>query len=214
MSKIISFYCAVISLFLLASSCNRANKATESSTNSQSSTGTATKDTIKANLAANDKNTKLLEDGTVMFVTNSIVENLTNSRQNSRFLTLIEKSGLYKTLAQKGPFTVFVPSNEAFEKLDKKKLDKLTTDSGKSELEKILKYNMIAGLLKTRDLTAGESLSTLEGDPLVVIIENGKIKLMDGNGNMVDITTPDILNKNGVTHLTNALLMPKGLNLN
>jgi len=212
MLKIFSFYCIVFSLLLSGLSCTRTKSEGDGSKNSQSSS--VSKDTIKANLAANDKNTQILEDGTVMVVSNSIVENLTNSRQHSTFLTLLEKSGLYKTLSQKGPFTVFVPSNDAFEKLDKKKLDKLMTDAGRPELEKLLKFNIVAGTLKTRDLTAGESISTIEGDPLVVIIENGKIKLMDGNGNMVDIIKPDLLNKNGVMHLTDGVLIPKGTTLN
>jgi len=215
MFKIVSSNLIVFSLLLCVTSCHRARSSGDSSTNSRSSTSTAgTKDTIKANQAANDKNIQLLEDGTVMIVSNSIVENLTSSREHSTFLTLLEKSGLYKTLSQKGPFTVFVPSNDAFEKLDHAKLVKLTSASGKPELEKLVKYNIIAGLLRKQDLTAGESISTIEGEPLVVIIENGKTKLMDANGNIIEIKKSDILNKNGVIHLIDGILMPKGMNLN
>ena len=213
MLKIFRIHCILVSLMLSVASCNRSKSGADSKNSQSSTVANGAKDTIKANLAANDKNTQLLEDGTVLVVSNSIVENLIGSRQHSTFLTLLEKSSLYKTLSQKGPFTVFVPSNDAFEKLDKKKLDKLMTPAGKPELEKILKFHIIVGLLRTRDLTAGESISTVEGDSLVVIIENGKTKLMDGNGNMVEIITPDILNKNGIIHLTNGVLIPKGAKL-
>jgi len=215
MLKTISLSSIFLFALLFAYSCRRNNTGDNSSNKQQttSSANRAISDTIKANLAANDKNVQILEDGTVMLSTNGIVENLENTRKYSTFLSLLEKSGLYKALSQKGPFTVFVPSNEALEKIDKISMGKLMTPSGRPELEKIVKYHIIAGFLRVCDLTAGESISTIEGDQLVVIIENHKTRLMDGNGNMVDITRPDILSKNGIMHLTSGVLMPKGISL-
>src|SRR6185437_3244469 len=131
-------------LSFVSSSCKRTNRGNDD-TKKQQTTSPANKvtnDTIKANLAANDKSSQMLEDGSVMVITNTIVENLSNSRNNSTFLSLLEKSGLYKTLGEKGPFTVFVPSNDAFEKLDKRSMDKLMTNEGRPELEKILKFHI------------------------------------------------------------------------
>ncbi len=168
-------------------------------------------DTIKATVAAKDKNEQTMDDGSVMDVHSSIAQNLSKSKNYSVFMGLVEKSVLYKTIGQKGALTIFAPVNSAFDKMDQKTLSRLTSEAGKDDRDKFLKYYMIGGLLRSSDLTNGESLSTIEGDPLQVVITNGKIKLGGGNGTSAEIVKGDILCNNGILHLVDGVLMPKGM---
>ncbi len=168
-------------------------------------------DTIKATAAAKDKNVQTLDDGATMVVGNSISENLSKSEHYSIFITLLEKSTLYKTLGQKGSLTVFAPSDEAFKKIGKKTLNRLMSEAGKEDREKFLKYHVAGGIMRSSTFSPGQSISTVEGDAITVEVESGKTMLGDDNGNKAVITNPDILNNNGILHLIDGVLLPKGM---
>jgi uncharacterized surface protein with fasciclin (FAS1) repeats len=207
------FIIVIFASFLpLIYSCNHRNGNSQDSAkvnSTQNKDSAKTKDTINANLAAKDVNTGVPIDGGMMIVTNNIVQNIASPKQFRTFLAALKQTGIDKVLEGRGPFTVFLPDNDAFSKLESTKWSDLMTQNKKSQLEKILKFHIIAGQVKVHDLVAGSSLTTIGGDQLVVIIENGKTKIMDGNGNLSEITRSDLLSKNGIIHVVNGVLMPK-----
>jgi len=203
-------------LFAVASaftSCGHKSGAKDASASSQAQNADTVKakDTSHANLASKDVNTEVVMAGGVMVVTNTVIQNISSPKEFSRFITALKKTGLDKVLDSRGPFTVFLPNDDAFLKLDQARWNAMLEDKNKGELEKFVKFHIIAGQVKTHDMIAGSSLTTIGGNQLVVIIENGKTKIMDGNGNLAEIIKPDLLSKNGIIHVTDAVLMPKGM---
>jgi len=210
MLKSISYISLICLLQFAVSSCHSAHSGNGNTSMHQSdSTINPGHDTIKATVAAKDKNTQTLDDGATMTVGNSISENLSKSDHYSVFTTLLEKSTLYKTLGQKGSLTVFAPSDKAFDKLDKKILNRLMSEAGKDDRDKFLKYHIVGGAMRSAAFTSNEKISTVAGDAISVIVDKGKTILNDENGNKAEITNPDILNNNGILHLMDGVLLPK-----
>jgi uncharacterized surface protein with fasciclin (FAS1) repeats len=113
----------------------------------------------------------------------------------------VEAAGLVDTLKGPGPFTVFAPTDAAFAKIPKAKLDALLND--KAALAKILTYHVVAGKVMAADVKPG-MVKTVEGDSLTIKVAGGKV--------MVDkahVTKTDIATDNGVIHVIDTVLMPK-----
>lgn len=113
----------------------------------------------------------------------------------------VQAAGLTETLKGPGPFTVFAPTDEAFAKIPKAKLDALLKD--KAALTKILTYHVVAGKVMAADVKPGK-VKTVEGDSLTVSASGGKV--------MVDkahVTKTDIAADNGVIHVIDSVIMPK-----
>jgi uncharacterized surface protein with fasciclin (FAS1) repeats len=112
----------------------------------------------------------------------------------------IKAAGLAKTLEGKGPFTVFAPDDAAFAKLPKN--NNLSGD--KDKLAKTLKYHVIGRKLLASDLTPLRSVTTLEGESLMLNNKDGKV-LVDG----AVVTKADIVCNNGVIHVIDTVLSPE-----
>ncbi len=211
MLKTIIYLSLLLFFQLSVSSCHSSTSSKIESHDKPASNVNPGHDTIPANQSASDKNSQTIGDGAEMNVNHSILENLSKSKNYSVFISIIEKSGLYKTLSQKGAVTVFAPSNSAFDKMDSKTKERLMSEAGRADREKFLQYHIIGGIIRSTDLSNGESVSTIEGEPITVSVENGKIKLKGGNGNSADIVNKDILSSNGIIHMLDGVLMPKGM---
>jgi uncharacterized surface protein with fasciclin (FAS1) repeats len=154
--------------------------------------------------------------GAAMYPTKNIVENAVNSKDHTTLVAAVKAAGLVETLSSAGPFTVFAPTNEAFNKLPKGTVETLVKPENKATLTKILTYHVVAGKLSAADLWAkvktgmGKTeLTTVQGDKLWVKAEGKKLYLVDEKGGKSWITIADVNQSNGVIHVVNTVLMPK-----
>lgn len=142
--------------------------------------------------------------GAMMVPSKNIVENAMGSKDHTTLVSAVKQAGLVETLSGTGPFTVFAPTNEAFAKIPKATLDGLMKPEMKADLSKILTYHVVAGALKAADLKDGQELTTVQGGKLKVSVKDGMVMINGAN-----VTIADVVSSNGVTHVIDAVLMPK-----
>jgi uncharacterized surface protein with fasciclin (FAS1) repeats len=153
--------------------------------------------------------------GAAMYPTKNIVENAVNSKDHTTLVAAVKAAGLVETLESPGPFTVFAPTNEAFNKLPAGTVDNLVKPENKEMLTKILTYHVVAGRLSSEELWAkvkagnGKAeLTTVQGGKLTVMAKGKKLYLVDEKGGQSWITIADVNQSNGVIHVVNTVLMP------
>src|ERR1700751_2407107 len=154
--------------------------------------------------------------GAAMFPSKNIIENAMNSKDHTTLVAAVKAAGLVETLEGAGPFTVFAPTNEAFDKLPAGTVDTLLKPENKAALTKILTYHVVAGRLSAADLmkkikegNGSAQLSTVEGGKLWVMVHDGKhIMLKDEKGGTELVTIADIFQSNGVIHVIDSVVMP------
>jgi uncharacterized surface protein with fasciclin (FAS1) repeats len=153
--------------------------------------------------------------GAAMYPSKTIVENAVNSPIHTTLVAAVKAAGLVDTLNSPGPFTVFAPTNAAFDKLPAGTVATLVKPENKATLTKILTYHVVSGKLSAKDIKEGikaghgkYEMTTVEGGKLTATMKGGKIMLTDEKGGMATITTADVFQSNGVIHVINAVLMP------
>ena len=146
--------------------------------------------------------------GAPMSPSKNIVENAVKSKDHTTLVTAVKAAGLVDTLEGKGPFTLFAPTNAAFNKLPAGTVDTLVKPANKAELTKILTYHVVAGRLEAADLTDGKKLKTVEGEELTVKAAGGKVMIVDAKGETSTVTIPNVNQSNGVIHVVDTVLMP------
>jgi uncharacterized surface protein with fasciclin (FAS1) repeats len=146
--------------------------------------------------------------GAAMYPSKNIIQNAVNSKDHTTLVAAVKAGGLVDTLAGKGPFTVFAPTNGAFAKLPTGTVDTLVKPENKAALSKILTYHVVPGKLEAADLTDGKKLKTVEGEDLTVKHSGGKVWIVDAKGGMATLTIPDVNQSNGVIHVVDTVLMP------
>jgi uncharacterized surface protein with fasciclin (FAS1) repeats len=153
--------------------------------------------------------------GAAMYPTKNIVENAVNSKDHTTLVAAVKAAGLVETLESAGPFTVFAPTNEAFDKLPKGTVETLVKPENKATLTKILTYHVVAGKLSAKALWAkvkggmGKAeLTTVQGGKLIVMAKGKKLYLVDEKGGKSWITIADVNQSNGVIHGVNNVMMP------
>ncbi len=154
--------------------------------------------------------------GADMLPSRNIIENAVNSADHTTLVAAIKAAGLVETLSGAGPFTVFAPTNAAFDALPAGTVDTLLLPASKDTLTKILTAHVVAGDLKAADLIAKAAemggkanLTTVSGDTLTVSVENGQAYVSDESGGKSEVTIADVDQSNGVIHVVNAVLLPK-----
>ena len=155
----------------------------------------------------------VLVGGAMMVRDKDIVDNAVNAPNVSTVVSLVQKADLVETLKSEGPFTVFAPNNDAFGKLDKATVESLQMPENKAALANILTYHVVPGTYTTAALKVmaqkGETLTSVQGQMLMPILEDGKLMIQDATGGKVSLETPDVISSNGVTHVITSVLMPK-----
>jgi uncharacterized surface protein with fasciclin (FAS1) repeats len=153
--------------------------------------------------------------GAPMFASKNIVENAMNSKDHTTLVSAVKAAGLVETLQGTGPFTVFAPTNEAFDKLPAGTVDALLKPENKDMLTKVLTYHVVPGRITAKDLEkkikAGHGkaeLKTVQGDTLTATWMDNKIMLTDEKGGMATVTISDVYQSNGVIHVVDTVLMP------
>lgn len=154
--------------------------------------------------------------GASMLPSKNIVENASNSKDHTTLVAAVKAAGLVETLEGAGPFTVFAPTNEAFEKLPKATVDALMQPDRKDDLKKILTYHVVSGRLDSKAIgdmlkkdNGKTALTTVEGGKLWASMKGGHLVLTDEKGNSATVTIADVYQSNGVIHVINAVLMPR-----
>lgn len=137
---------------------------------------------------------------------------------NGDFSTLVSAvtaAGLGETLSGPGPFTVFAPTNAAFEKVPAATRDSLMAPAGKADLTKILTYHVVPGRVDAAALTqqiqqggGSATLTTVEGGTLTARVVDGTVTLTDEAGNTSRVVTADVAATNGVIHAIDTVVMP------
>jgi uncharacterized surface protein with fasciclin (FAS1) repeats len=153
--------------------------------------------------------------GAAMYPSKNIVQNAVNSKDHTTLVAAVKAAGLVPTLESSGPFTVFAPTNEAFAKLPAGTVDTLLKPENKAKLTSVLTYHVVAGRMTTKELRekvkeggGTAELKTVEGEPLTVKENDGKLWLIDAKGDMAQITIADVLQSNGVIQVINTVLLP------
>lgn len=154
--------------------------------------------------------------GAAMYPTKDIIDNAVNSKDHTTLVAAVKAAGLVETLKGTGPFTVFAPTNAAFDKLPKGTVATLVKPENKAALTKILTYHVVAGKMDSKAIAAAikkgkgkAELTTVEGGKLWAWMEGKKLVLKDEKGGMSTVTIADVYQKNGVIHVVNTVLMPK-----
>ena len=172
--------------------------------------------TFAAPVSAKDKmmkseisgETTVMVGGAAMLPSKNIIQNAVNSKDHTTLVAAVKAAGLVNTLEGKGPFTVFAPTNEAFNKLPAGTVDTWVKPESKATLTKILTYHVVPGKLEASDLTDGKKLKTVEGEQLTVRNSGGTVMLVDAKGGKSTVTIPDVNQSNGVIHVVDTVLMP------
>ena len=154
--------------------------------------------------------------GAPMYPSKNIVDNAMNSKDHTTLVAAVKAAGLVETLQSAGPFTVFAPTNAAFNMLPAGTVETLLKPENKSMLTGILTYHVVAGRLGTKELDewikkgkGTAELTTVAGGKLWVMKKNGKYWLKDEKGGMAEITVSNVYQSNGVIHVIDHVVMPK-----
>lgn len=169
---------------------------------------------ISLNLFAQIQKAPLV-GGAVMYPMRNIYENASASKDHTTLITAIKTAGLAGILQSLGPFTVFAPTNEAFDKLPAGTVETLIKLESKQTLSSILMYHVLTGkfnafdiLAKIKEGNGKATLTTLQGGTLMASINGDKIVLTDSKGGNSTITIADVNQSNGVIHVIDSILIP------
>jgi len=154
--------------------------------------------------AMDEEESYVMVGGAKMVPSKDIVDNAMGSADHTTLVAAVKAAGLVETLKGDGPFTVFAPTDAAFNKLPKGTVESLIKPENKGKLTSILTYHVVPGALTSKDLKDGQMLKTVQGESLKVTEKDGKW-YVDG----AQITIADVMDKNGVTHVIDAVVMPK-----
>lgn len=153
--------------------------------------------------------------GAEMYPSKNIIENALNSKDHTTLVAAVKAAELVETLSGAGPFTLFAPTNAAFDKLPKGTVDNLLKPENKKTLTGILTYHVVSGKLGSKELSekikAGggkAELTTVNGEKLTVKMEGKKVVLMDAKGGKSTVTIADVFQSNGVIHVIDTVVMP------
>jgi uncharacterized surface protein with fasciclin (FAS1) repeats len=153
--------------------------------------------------------------GAPMYGSKNIVENAAKSKDHTTLVAAVKAAGLVETLQGAGPFTVFAPTNAAFEKLPNGTVDTLLKPENKSKLSSVLTYHVVAGRLSAKDLMEAakkdggkHKLKTVQGEQLTVSTDGDKVMVWDSKGNSSTITIQNVFQSNGVIHVIDNVLLP------
>ena len=144
--------------------------------------------------------------------TATVVDVIVNSAVHNTLETALIAAGLVGTLSGEGPFTVFAPTDAAFDALETGVLDGLLADPT-GALTQVLTHHVALGLVLSTDLTDGMSITSLQGENLLVGIDGTTVTITSGSSNVATVTTANIVVSNGVVHVIDVVLIPGIVNV-
>ncbi len=201
------------------SSNTNANRMTNTNTNTTTNGSMGNANSVNstmsnANTVGNSSNPMV--GGAPMLATKDIIDNAVNSKDHTTLVAAIKAAGLVETLKGAGPFTVFAPTNAAFDKLPKGTVDTLLKPESKAALSKILTYHVVAGKMDAASIVKAieegkgkATLKTVQGGSLTAAMEGKDVIITDEKGGKSKVTVADVMQSNGVIHVVDTVLMHK-----
>ncbi len=138
---------------------------------------------------------------------NSIVDIASSEEAFSILTAALSAADLVDVLAGEGPFTVFAPTNAAFEALPEGILEALLAPENRDVLVAILTYHVVPGEITASDLMEGD-VDTVAGSPIMVMLSDGGVMVNDAN-----VVQADIMASNGVIHVIDRIILPPDLEM-
>jgi uncharacterized surface protein with fasciclin (FAS1) repeats len=135
----------------------------------------------------------------------TIVEVAAGSEDFETLVAAVKAADLVETLSGKGPFTVFAPTDDAFAKLPKRRLENLLKPEKKKRLTAVLTYHVVPGKVMAADVVKLEKAKTVQGSSVQIEVSDGKVQVDNAN-----VVKTDIVCKNGVIHVIDAVILPGG----
>lgn len=179
------------------------------------------------NISAQEKDEKMMKDakmkkgdnpmvgGAAMFRTKDIVDNAVNSKDHTTLVAAVKAAGLVDTLKSPGPFTVFAPTNAAFDALPAGTVDTLLKPENKATLTKILTYHVVSGNIDSKAIVKAikkgkgkATFKTVAGGTLTASLNGSNVILTDEKGGTSTVTIADVRQSNGIIHVVDAVLLP------
>ena len=179
------------------------------------------------NISAQEKDDKMMKDekmkkgdnpkvgGAAMFRTKDIVDNAVNSKDHTTLVAAVKAAGLVDTLKSTGPFTVFAPTNSAFNALPAGTVDTLLKPENKATLTKVLTYHVISGNFDSKAIAKAikkgkgkATFKTVAGGTLTASMNGKSLVLTDEKGGKSTVTIADVRQSNGIIHVVDAVLLP------
>lgn len=171
---------------------------------------------LSTGVSAQSGEKTVMVGGAAMYPSKNIIENAVNSKDHTTLVAAVKAAGLVETLQGSGPFTVFAPTNSAFEKLPKGTVDNLLKPENKSMLAGILTYHVVSGKHDSKEIMqmiekggGKATFTTVQGGMLTATMKGNKLILTDEKGGTAAVTTKDVYQSNGVIHVTDAVSMHK-----
>ena len=153
--------------------------------------------------------------GAEMYPSKNIVENAVNSKDHTTLVAAVKAADLVEVLQSPGPFTVFAPTNAAFEKLPAGTVETLLKPENQKKLQAVLTYHVLAGDYKAADIVAAikkgngkATFKTVNGEEVSAILDGDKVKLKGAAGNVATVTMADVNQSNGVIHVIDTVILP------
>lgn len=204
----------VISLALTLAACGEEDDTTiDTGTTTQTATEAATMDETTTEETTTEETTTeetTTEETTVAEEAgDDIVDTAVGAGSFDTLVAAVQAAGLEETLRGDGPFTVFAPTDEAFNALPEGTLDALLADP-EGDLTEILTYHVVDGEVPAADVLEmdGQSVETLQGGSFTIELDGDAVVLIDAAGNRVNVTTTDVEASNGVIHVIDTVLSP------
>ena len=163
------------------------------------------KSLVSTMLAATVLGLAIVSSATVQAQSRTIVATAVAAGSFKTLVTALEAAGLTKTLDGSGPFTVFAPTDEAFAKLPSGTVENLLKPENKDNLRRLLTYHVVAGKVMAADVVKLQTAKAVSGDVLTVKAHGGTVHV-----DAAQVTKTDISASNGVIHVIDAVMLPKG----
>lgn len=180
------------------------------------SIATANQSAYAQMMSSNSKDMNPMVGGAPMMRTMDIVDNAVNSADHTTLVAAVKAADLVATLKSKGPFTVFAPTNSAFDKLPAGTVESLVKPDNKAMLTKILTYHVLAGKFDSRAIAkriraggGSASFKTVSGNTLRARMNGKSLELRDEKGGTSTVSIANVYQSNGVIHVVDTVLLPK-----
>lgn len=162
------------------------------------------------------KEKTVMVGGAAMYPTKNIVENAVNSKDHTTLVAAVTAADLVSTLQGEGPFTVFAPTNAAFDKLPEGTVATLLKPENKKALQNVLTYHVVAGNYRAADIVKAiekgngkATFTAVNGGILTASLKGKNVIITDEKGGVSMVTIADVIQSNGVIHVVDTVALPK-----
>ena len=172
--------------------------------------------TVDAGTTVGMDSTEVATETEAPVVSNTIVDVAMGNPDFSTLVAAVKAASLVETLSGEGPFTVFAPTNGAFEKLPAGTVDGLLKPENVEKLKGLLTYHVVSGkydaaaVIKAVEDGKGKfTVTTVQGGKIDLSVKDGKVILTDANGKTSTVAVADVVASNGIIHGIDSVVMPK-----